>query len=262
MRRATRWRKGPNCCGSRRSKRAQGRDGFADEQRRTTWRAAKAYYPFLFFIVWRERQYHAIQSDALCAGCLQRLLLQSKLRTSAHHPDSRRGHRRGCEQHYRAAQGRRHREDSRQARRPGGQRREERCLGRHQAGIVCRDRQQNSAGKLVALEVLVFPEAGRGTSEGHFEWDLAPGSTMTNANVDTVVEAVEGRKLKLSYKGGTRKLPFRRTRPWSHRPRPRALTWFPARRSSCSRPEILPTWRRGGSMSRKMGSRRRCEARH
>jgi len=29
---------------------------------------------------------------------------------------------------------------------------------------------------------------------------------MTNANVDTVVEAVDGRNLKLSYKGGTKEI--------------------------------------------------------
>ena len=34
-----------------------------------------------------------------------------------------------------------------------------------------------------ALEVLVFPEAMRGTGEGHSPWDLQPGSTMTNATV-------------------------------------------------------------------------------
>lgn len=60
------------------------------------------------------------------------------------------------------------------------------------------------AGELVALEVLVFPEAARGTGEGHYEWDLAPGSMMTNANVDTVVDQVSGRTLKLSYKGGSK----------------------------------------------------------
>ncbi|MBV9890731.1 MAG: hypothetical protein JO090_07590, partial [Rhizobacter sp.] len=38
-------------------------------------------------------------------------------------------------------------------------------------------------GKLSALEVLVFPEAMRGTGEGHTQWDLQPGSTMTNATV-------------------------------------------------------------------------------
>lgn len=58
-------------------------------------------------------------------------------------------------------------------------------------------------GKLTALEVLVFPEAARGTGEGHYAWDLLPNSTMTNANVDSVLQATDGRDLKLSYKGGT-----------------------------------------------------------
>ncbi|PMS23675.1 hypothetical protein C0Z18_00360 [Trinickia dabaoshanensis] len=58
-------------------------------------------------------------------------------------------------------------------------------------------------GKLTAKEVLLFPEAARGTGEGHYAWDLGANSTMTNANVDTVVQATSGRDLKLSYKGGT-----------------------------------------------------------
>lgn len=57
-------------------------------------------------------------------------------------------------------------------------------------------------GKLTATEVVVFPEAARGTGEGHYDWDLGPNSTMTNANVDTVVQSTSGRDLKLSYKGG------------------------------------------------------------
>ena len=61
-------------------------------------------------------------------------------------------------------------------------------------------------GKLVAVEVLVFPEAARGTGEGHYEWDLMPGSMMTNANVDTVMKGVNGRTLQLSYKGGTKEV--------------------------------------------------------
>jgi hypothetical protein len=65
---------------------------------------------------------------------------------------------------------------------------------------------KNSGGKLVAMEVLVFPESGRGTGEGHYEWDLAPGSMMTNANVDNVLSGVDGRTLKLSYKGGTKEV--------------------------------------------------------
>jgi hypothetical protein len=57
-------------------------------------------------------------------------------------------------------------------------------------------------GKLTATEVVVFPESARGTGEGHYAWDLGPNSTMTNANVDTVVQGTNGRNLKLSYKGG------------------------------------------------------------
>src|SRR3954469_8318883 len=34
-----------------------------------------------------------------------------------------------------------------------------------------------------AIEVLIFPEAMRGTGEGHYPWDLQPESMMTNANV-------------------------------------------------------------------------------
>ena len=58
-------------------------------------------------------------------------------------------------------------------------------------------------GKLTAKEVLVFPEAARGTGEGHYAWDLGANSSMTNANVDTVVQGTSGRDLKLSYKGGS-----------------------------------------------------------
>jgi hypothetical protein len=57
-------------------------------------------------------------------------------------------------------------------------------------------------GKLTATEVVVFPEAARGTGEGHYAWDLGPNSSMTNANVDSVVQGTSGRDLQLSYKGG------------------------------------------------------------
>jgi hypothetical protein len=58
-------------------------------------------------------------------------------------------------------------------------------------------------GKMTAKEVVVFPESARGTGEGHYAWDLGTNSTMTNANVDTVVKSTDGRDLKLSYKGGS-----------------------------------------------------------
>ena len=50
--------------------------------------------------------------------------------------------------------------------------------------------------------MLVFPEAARGSNEGHIPWDLQPGSTMTNATVAELVATPQGRSLKLRYKDG------------------------------------------------------------
>src|ERR1700691_3377003 len=61
-------------------------------------------------------------------------------------------------------------------------------------------------GSLSALEVHIFPEAMRGTGEGHYSWDLRPKSTMTNANVDQVVTAVDGQTLTLKYKDGEKRI--------------------------------------------------------
>ena len=57
-------------------------------------------------------------------------------------------------------------------------------------------------GKLHALEVLIFPEAMRGTGEGERPWDLTPGSLMTNATVSGITGAPQGQTLKVTYKGG------------------------------------------------------------
>jgi hypothetical protein len=57
-------------------------------------------------------------------------------------------------------------------------------------------------GKLVSLEVVVFPEFARGTGEGHFPWDLEPESSMTNATVAELARSSDGRTLKLRYKDG------------------------------------------------------------
>jgi hypothetical protein len=57
-------------------------------------------------------------------------------------------------------------------------------------------------GTLLALEVLIFPEAARGSNEGHYPWDLQPGSMMTNATVSEVVALDAGRRLTLKYKDG------------------------------------------------------------
>jgi len=58
-----------------------------------------------------------------------------------------------------------------------------------------------------ALEVLVFPEALKGTGEGRFPWDLQPESTMINASVATVASgAGSGRELTVTHKGETSKV--------------------------------------------------------
>ena len=62
----------------------------------------------------------------------------------------------------------------------------------------------DASGKQIAKEVLVFPEAMRGNGDGHYAWDLLPGSMMTNANVDTVAQGSNGRELTMSYKGGSK----------------------------------------------------------
>ena len=61
-------------------------------------------------------------------------------------------------------------------------------------------------GSQTALEVLIFPEAMRGTGEGHYPWDLKPKSTMTNANVEQIGAVVDGRTLILKYKDGEKKI--------------------------------------------------------
>lgn len=61
-------------------------------------------------------------------------------------------------------------------------------------------------GKLHAQEVLIFPEALRGTGEGYRPWDLTPDSTMTNATVAEVATGAQGRLLKLKYKDGEKQI--------------------------------------------------------
>jgi hypothetical protein len=57
-------------------------------------------------------------------------------------------------------------------------------------------------GALAGVEILVFPEAMRGTGEGHRPFDLLPESTMTNATVADEVTGADGRSVKVTYKGG------------------------------------------------------------
>lgn len=71
-------------------------------------------------------------------------------------------------------------------------------------------------GVLRATEVHVFPEAMRGTGEGHYPWDTGKTSTMTNGNVRSMtngtigtvgnVKGSSGRTLTVNYKGGEKKV--------------------------------------------------------
>ena len=56
-------------------------------------------------------------------------------------------------------------------------------------------------GTFQALEVHIFDESMRGTGEGHRPMD-APGTTMTNAAVDAVVQRADGPLLTLKHKDG------------------------------------------------------------
>lgn len=60
-------------------------------------------------------------------------------------------------------------------------------------------------GTLRALEVQVFPPSMRGIGEGSRPFDVAPGSTMTNGTIGTIV-STNGRMLTVTYKGGEKKV--------------------------------------------------------
>jgi hypothetical protein len=60
-------------------------------------------------------------------------------------------------------------------------------------------------GTQKAVEIHIFPESMRGTGEGHQPWDLMPGSTMTNAAVDSEVATSDGKQLILKYPQGEKK---------------------------------------------------------
>ena len=61
-------------------------------------------------------------------------------------------------------------------------------------------------GSQKAVEIHIFPEPMRGTGEGHYPWDLAPNSTMTNANVESSVVSNDGQTLTMKYKDGEKKV--------------------------------------------------------
>jgi hypothetical protein len=61
-------------------------------------------------------------------------------------------------------------------------------------------------GSQKALEIHIFPEAMRGTGDGHRPWDLQPSSTMTNGAVEQTSASANGQVLTLKYKDGEKKI--------------------------------------------------------
>jgi hypothetical protein len=61
-------------------------------------------------------------------------------------------------------------------------------------------------GSQKALEIHIFPEALRGTGDGHRPFDLRPQSTMTNGNVEAAVASVDGQVLTVRYKDGEKRI--------------------------------------------------------
>jgi hypothetical protein len=57
-------------------------------------------------------------------------------------------------------------------------------------------------GSQKAVEIHIFPDAMRGTGEGHYPWDLMPNSTMTNGNIESQVVSNDGQTLVMKYKDG------------------------------------------------------------
>jgi hypothetical protein len=62
-------------------------------------------------------------------------------------------------------------------------------------------------GSQKAIAVHIFLDAQKGVvPDRHGPWDLQPGSTMTNAIVDTTVAGVDGQVIMVKYKDGEKKV--------------------------------------------------------
>jgi hypothetical protein len=61
-------------------------------------------------------------------------------------------------------------------------------------------------GSQKAIGLHIFMDAQRGVAEGFRPWDREPGSTMTNANVESLVTATDGQTIMVKYKDGEKKV--------------------------------------------------------
>jgi hypothetical protein len=61
----------------------------------------------------------------------------------------------------------------------------------------------SQGGRQVAKEVHLIPPTA---PAGHMDWDLMPGSKMTNANLQAAVQSAGGNEIILKYKDGEQKI--------------------------------------------------------
>jgi ribosome maturation factor RimP len=62
-------------------------------------------------------------------------------------------------------------------------------------------------GSQKAIGVHIFMDSQRGVvADRHTPWDREPGSTMTNANVESTVASVDGETIMVKYKDGEKKV--------------------------------------------------------
>jgi pimeloyl-ACP methyl ester carboxylesterase len=57
----------------------------------------------------------------------------------------------------------------------------------------------STANGVQAIEVMVLRPERRGAGEGHYDWDLTPGSSMTGATVTSITEKPGARDLNVAY---------------------------------------------------------------
>lgn len=63
-----------------------------------------------------------------------------------------------------------------------------------------------SDGSVEAFSIHVLPAAARGRGEGERPWDAKPGSTMTNAYLESTVTSSDGHTLMVKYPNGQKKI--------------------------------------------------------
>lgn len=63
-----------------------------------------------------------------------------------------------------------------------------------------------SGDTLKAVEIFIFPASQRGVGEGHRPFDVFPEGTMTNATIAETVDSVDGKAMRLTYKGGEKSI--------------------------------------------------------